>query len=303
MYQNNTVILNLPTPLQALNFFPNLQVSIKRDDLIHPVVAGNKWRKLAGYVDQLAPQSHVITFGGAHSNHLAAAATVLTDYHHRGTFIIRGDELTPDSSAVLRHCHDLGIKLVFIPRSEFRLLRERRWLPSPAQLQSWQIAVDSQILPEGGSGEHNLLGCQQLWQELETQGLPDQLWLAAGTGGTARGILNAMPANCPTKVQIISAVKGAKQEAQQTFDLAQSKAIQCTWQDENVFGGFAKSSPELEDLKNLFSHATDIPLDPVYNTKVCWHLQQLSQCKPQNDDHIVWLHTGGFGLYKPSSGN
>lgn len=295
--------LNLPTPRQQLDFFHNLNVSIKRDDLIHPVVAGNKWRKLAGYVDQLAPQSHVITFGGAYSNHLAAAATVLTKYGHTGTFIIRGEELKPDSSEVLRHCQNLDIKLVFIPRSEFRLLRDCHWQPSAAQLQHWQAPLDSQILPEGGSGEHNLLGCQQLWQEIEDQGLPDQLWLAAGTGGTARGILQAMPNGCSTKMHIISAVKGAKREAQQTLDLAHSKGIQCTWQDEDVFGGFAKSRPELQHLHNLFSHTTDIPLDPVYNTKVCWHLQQLSQSKPQHDDHIVWLHTGGFGLNKPPSGN
>ena len=303
MYQNNTVILNLPTPLTALDFFPNLNVSIKRADLMHPVVAGNKWRKLAGYVEQLPAKAHVITFGGAHSNHLAAAATVLDTYGHTGQFIIRGEELSPNSSAVLRHCQALGIQLTFIPRAEFRALRDAQWQPNKGQRQQWNTLPNSHILPEGGSGEHNQLGCAQLWQELIEQGVPDQLWLAAGTGGTACGILQAMPNGSATKMHVISAVKGAKREAQQTLDLAQSKAIQCTWQDENVFGGFAKSSPELEDLHNLFSHATDIPLDPVYNTKVCWHLQQLSQCKPQNDDHIVWLHTGGFGLNKPSSGN
>jgi 1-aminocyclopropane-1-carboxylate deaminase len=294
--------LNLSTPLQKLDYFPNLNVSIKRDDLIHPVVAGNKWRKLAGYVDQLPANAHVITFGGAHSNHLAAAATVLTEHRHTGTFIIRGEELTPDSSDVLRHCQQLGIRLVFIPRTEFRDLRDHQWQPNPDQRARWQMPANGHILPEGGSGEHNRQGCAQLWQELQQQGTVDQLWLAAGTGGTARGILHAMPVDYPTQVHIISAVKGAKREAKQTLDLASSKGIQCTWQDENVFGGFAKSSPELAHLHNLFSHATDIPLDPVYNTKVCWHLQQLSLSKPSTSDRIVWLHTGGFGLNNPTAG-
>ena len=292
----------LPTPLQHLDFFTNLNVSIKRDDLIHPVVAGNKWRKLAGYVDQLPPRSHVITFGGAHSNHLAAAATVLDTYGHTGHFIIRGEELNPRSSAVLRHCHALGIQLTFIPRTEFRTLRDNQWQLTLSQRQHWQIPSHSRILPEGGSGAHNQLGCTQLWQELRQQGLPDQLWLAAGTGGTVRGILHAMPASCATQMHIISAVKGANREAKQTLGLASSKGIRCTWQDENVFGGFAKTNPELQHLHNLFTHATDIPLDPVYNSKVCWHLQQLSLSKPSTSDRIVWLHTGGFGLNNPTSG-
>ena len=258
---------------------------------------------MAGFVAQLPPHAHVITFGGAHSNHLAAAATLLTDYGCTGTFIIRGEELNVQSSDVLRHCHHLGIKLHFIPRSEFRLLREHQWQPNKDQTQQWNTPSNSHILPEGGSGEHNQLGCAQLWQELIEQGVPEQLWLAAGTGGTARGILQAMPNGCATKMHIISAVKGAQREAQATLNLANSKGIQCTWQDENVFGGFAKTSPELQHLHNLFSHATDIPLDPVYNTKVCWHLQRLSQSNPQHDDHIVWLHTGGFGLNKPPLGN
>ena len=271
-------------------------VSIKRDDLIHPVVAGNKWRKLAGYVKQLPPKAHVLTFGGAHSNYLAAAATVLSTYGHQGTFIIRGNELKVDSSTVLRHCHDLGMQLIFISRSEFRDLRDQQWQPNSDQRTRWQVPANGHILPEGGSGEHNRHGCAQLWQELQQQGTVDQLWLAAGTGGTARGILHAMPVNCPTKMHIISAVKGAKREAKQTLDLASSKGIQCTWQDEDTFGGFAKSSSDLQEFQRQFSHLTDIPLDPVYNAKVCWHLQQLSQPTPSISDHIVWLHTGGFGL-------
>ncbi len=292
--------LNLPSPLEALDYFANLRVSIKRDDLIDPVVAGNKWRKLKGYVESLPVHSHVVSFGGAHSNHLAAAASVLNAYGHTGSFVVRGDELNATSSNVLQHCQQLGIQLIFIPRSQFRDLRDKHWQLDARDFQQWQIPSDSLILPEGGSGEHNRQGCAELWHELIQQGLPDQLWLAAGTGGTARGILNAMPENCPTRLHIISAVKGAHREAKQTLNLARSKGIHCHWQDETAFGGFAKTSPDLQDLQAHFSHTTDIPLDPVYNAKVCWHLQQFSQSIPHCRDHIVWLHSGGFGLHKPT---
>lgn len=288
--------LQLPSPLQPLDYFRGLDVWIKRDDLIHPIVAGNKWRKLAGYVVQLPTGSHVITFGGAHSNHLAAAATVLTEHGHRGTFIIRGEELHAHSSEVLQHCHDLGMQLVFIPRREFRDLRDNQWQPRESQLQHWQAAADSHILPEGGSGPHNQLGCRQLWQELQQQGLPDQLWLAAGTGGTARGILTAMPEKCATKIHIISAVKGAKREAKQTLAIAKNKGIACTWQDETLFGGFAKTTAKLQQLQQSFSSATQIPLDRVYNAKVCWHLSAYADTQINHRAKIIWLHTGGFNL-------
>ena len=43
-------ILSLPSPLQKLEdalFVANgLKVFVKRDDLIHPEISGNKWRKL-----------------------------------------------------------------------------------------------------------------------------------------------------------------------------------------------------------------------------------------------------------------
>jgi 1-aminocyclopropane-1-carboxylate deaminase len=269
---------------------------MKRDDLIDAVVSGNKWRKLAGYIDAIAAPSHIVSYGGAHSNHLAAAAKVLSDCQHRATFIVRGDELNSRSSAVLRYCTGLGVKLIFITRSEFRQLREHDWQPNRLQRQQWQLPDSVQILPEGGSGPHNRLGCAELWQELLVQGQPDQLWLAAGTGGTARGLLAAMPMHCPTHVHIVSAVRGSHREARHTQQLAQDKGISCQWFDETTFGGFAKETHELRQAQYAFTSATNIPLDPVYNAKVWWHLRDMANSGHLGSGRIVWLHTGGFDL-------
>jgi len=264
---------------------------LKRDDLIHPIVSGNKWRKLVGFVEQLPPSATVLTFGGAHSNHLAAAATCLQTQGHQGIFIIRGDELNPKSSPALHHCQAAGMHLIFISRTSFRQLREQHWQPSTRQQQAWQLPQDYQLLAEGGSGPHNSQGCQALWQELEQAGRPDHLWLAAGTGGTARGLLRAMPHDCPTHITLVSAVKGSHREAAQTQALADDKQIKLTWIDETYFGGFAKTNAQLQQAQLAFEAATGILLDPVYNAKVWWHLSQ--QPRPQQGK-IVWLHTGGF---------
>ncbi|MDP6968262.1 MAG: pyridoxal-phosphate dependent enzyme [Gammaproteobacteria bacterium] len=283
--------LRLPSPLQKLNLMPDMDLWIKRDDLIHPVVSGNKWRKLAGFIAHLPPQATVLTFGGAHSNHLAAAATCLHAYGHKGIFIVRGQELGANSSSVLQHCQQAGMQLKFIERAAFRQLRDNNWQLNAQEVMDWQLPTDTHILPEGGSGPHNLMGCQQLWQEIHNQILPDHIWLAAGTGGTARGLLQAMPTNCTTKITLVSAVKGAHREAAKTAAVADQKGIQLQWLDETTFGGFAKSNALLAQSRQDFYQATDIPLDPVYNAKVWWHL---CHSQPLPAQKVLWIHTGGF---------
>lgn len=277
--------------MEQLKLLPNVDLWIKRDDLIHPVVSGNKWRKLMGFIEQLAPKSTVVTFGGSHSNHLAAAATCLQSYGHQGIFVVRGDELKAHSSDVLRHCYKAGMLLRFINRSAYRRLREVAWQPSQQQILDWQISETYTLLPEGGSGSYNRLGCKHLWQEIKAEGRPDHIWLAAGTGSTARGLLHAMPINSTTHITVVSAVKGANKEAKETTTLAAHRGISLTWVDETTFGGFAKSNNQLEQSRQAFQQTTNIYLDTVYNAKVWWHLQH-SQSLPSG--RLVWIHTGGF---------
>ena len=284
--------LALPTPLTKLDVLPGVDLWMKRDDLIHPIVAGNKWRKLAGFFTDLAPHSQVLTFGGAYSNHLAAAATALQALGHEGIFVVRGDELQANSSPVLSHCAQTGMQLRFISREDFRHLREQAWQPNQAQLETWQVKAQYELLPEGGSGAHNDLGCAQLWQELETQGPIDHLWLAAGTAGTVQGIIRAMPKACATHITVVSAVKGSRREATQTQELASSKSIQLNWLDETQFGGFAKSNAQLLLNSEEFHKSTGIALDPVYNAKLWWQLQQAQPSQGK----VVWINTGGLRL-------
>ena len=62
--------IDFPTITDAVELF------IKRDDLIHPFISGNKWRKLKYNLIKARNENktHLVTFGGAYSNHLLATA-------------------------------------------------------------------------------------------------------------------------------------------------------------------------------------------------------------------------------------
>lgn len=264
---------------------------MKRDDLIHPVVSGNKWRKCQGFVANLKTSTTVLTFGGAYSNHLAATAALLKAHGNPGILVVRGEELAPTSNHVLRFCSEMGMQLQFVSRKEFRALRDKSWEPSAEQLAHWKVPEDVALLPEGGSGPHNAQGCAALWDELPWE--PNQLWISAGTAGTVQGILRAMPENSATKVVVVSAVRGAQREAAATQAIAQAKNIALEWIDEQ-WGGFGKSAPALEQHTADFVAHTGIHLDPVYNAKLWYALN-----KRRPEGRLVWINTGG---YKPELG-
>lgn len=284
---NASIPFRTPSPLQRLSH-DHLDLWIKRDDLIHPIVSGNKWRKLKGFFDRMDPLQPVVTFGGAFSNHLPAAAFACQFYGVRVVGVVRGDELHPQSNSYLRYCQATDMELHFVSRSEFRALRNRAWHPTEQQLEMWGLPSKVQVLPEGGAGKHSVAGCGEIWQEIQAVCAPEHLVLASGTSATVQGILSAMPWGCSTKVHVLSAVRGAKKEQEATEHLARDMHITLAWHDE-PFGGFGKSTPELEQTAQEFESIHSIPLDPNYNSKV-WHWLSGARLSGQ----VVWVHTGGF---------
>lgn len=278
-----------PSPTERIQHtWPNLpkELFMKRDDLIHPIVSGNKWRKLKGFF-----ASHdgvgVLTFGGAHSNHLRATAFALHHANIPGIAVVRGNELHPASSPTLEFCQSKGLKLVFVRRSEYRALREANWQPTPAQKQLWG-ASRMRILPEGGAGAWTQLGCAEIWQEIAAEFIPHHFVLASGTAATVQGILRAMDPGAETKVHVVSAVKGARREELATRALAEQKGIDLHWEDEVHFGGFGKSTAPLQQLVGRFEMDTGFAIDPIYNAKVLNYLNN-----QMLKGSVIWLNTGG----------
>ena len=138
--------------LQAKQFVSkNVQVFVKRDDLIDKEVSGNKWRKL-NYSIELAnyqKKDGILTFGGAFSNHLLATAAACHKSGLKSIGVVRGDELTKDSNANLKRCHELGMKLIFISRVEYQLRNEK------ITQEEWKEDFPTFLLvPEGGANYH-----------------------------------------------------------------------------------------------------------------------------------------------------
>lgn len=282
-----------PTYLQRVDF-RGKEFFVKRDDLIHPVISGNKWRKLKGWLPEIDRNKRVVSFGGAHSNHLPALAHLLDAQNVPGTFLIRGEELKPTSSLVLRYCWERGMELEFISRQSYRELREQNWDLTKSALSHVvrdYLATEVCVIPEGGFGPQVLVGCKDIWTELSAQ-LPhiDHLLLPSGTGATALGIIDAMPQDCPTTLHVISAVKGAKREAERIVRAAELRGIECIFMDD-IRGGFGKVPDALSALAQEFTLQTGIPLNRNYTPKALHYLERTSL-----DGVVVLLHTGGFNL-------
>lgn len=288
-----------PTPLIELHkFSPFVQVFLKRDDLIHPLISGNKWRKLKYNISRIKElnKETIVTKGGAYSNHIAAVATIANLNGMKSLGIIRGEK-PKVFGFTLKLTEKMGMELQFVSREDF----------SKEDFQNkYKQAQDCYFVEEGGSNEAGVLGCREIVDELQEQiNLEDAIIaLSGGTGGTTAGIAKALsPAN---QIYCFSALKGTwlhnDIEAIAGRKLNNLKVI-----DECCQGGYAKISTELIDFINEFYKQYHIPLDPVYTGKMLLGLKKmLSTKQDSNISKVIAIHTGGlqgaFGMVERGIG-
>ncbi len=263
-----------------------LHLNVKRDDLIHPFISGNKWRKLK-YVLRDARsknKSQLATFGGAFSNHLLAVASAGAMFGFKTTGFVRGEELDI-KNPVLKMCHLFGMRLIFIPRNDYR---EKEIFYA----KYFNNDNDVYYIPEGGSCIEALPGVEELVDELTE--VYDFIFTPVGTGGTLAGLAKAIAQkNLPTQVHGIAVIKGGdylKPEIEK-------------WVGDAPFnlhtnfhrGGYAKTDNELIVFARNFIRNTGIVIEPVYSAKMLLAIVELARMdffKP--DSKILWIHTGGI---------
>lgn len=273
-------MIRLPSPEQRI-FHPlfesaGVELWIKRDDLIHPEISGNKWRKLAPIIEEIQKRgvTKVISFGGAWSNHLLAlaAAAQMMDIQSEG--IVRGEQV---NNPVLLRCEELGMKLRFISRDEFRSLRKFEGALI------WDGT--SCIIPEGANCLEGRSGMASLWMELNRS--YTHLMDSVGSGTSARGLFETAPRE--TKVLAIMAVNDHPLAAQ-------LRALGIHVFDEYTRGGFAKMDDALFSICRRFKQETGILLDPVYTSKQ-WMaaLELLDQGFFKRGERVLFVHSGGLG--------
>ena len=288
---------SLPSPIQLINdpLFDQkkVQVYFKRDDLIHPDISGNKWRKLKYNLNHVEGKS-VLTFGGAFSNHIAATAAACNEYSIKSIGIIRGERPKKlNNTLILAEIN--GMELHFISREEYRLKNE------PEFLDKLKTKFDQPlIIPEGGSNTQGVKGCAEVVDEIDFDF--DYLISAVGTGTTISGITSALKKN--QKSIGISVLKGAEYLEEEIYSqlknyLGEKKAdLQFRNMELNHdyhFGGYAKIKPELIGFMNEFYINHQIKTDPIYSGKSLFALFDMIK----NDQFtigstIVYYHCGGL---------
>ena len=292
---------NLPSPLEKidLSFFREFQINvwIKRDDLIHSEVSGNKWRKLKLNLEKFKQGRYdaLLTFGGAYSNHIAATAALGRIMGVKTIGIIRGEELTAQSNATLSKAEADGMNLQFVSREEY----------------SWRYETDYKnelrarygncwIVEEGGANFYGMMGCTEIIGELEHQA--DYIILPAGTGTTAAGLLMAENRAKIIAVPVLAKGDFLREEMMSLLRYGgfseediEEKNEQLILPTEFAFGGYGRSTPELIDFMNQIYQESSLKLDQVYTGKMFFALHELIKTGIIiKNSTVVALHTGGL---------
>jgi 1-aminocyclopropane-1-carboxylate deaminase len=262
-----------------------LEVFIKRDDLIHPVISGNKWRKLKYLLQQAKTEDkmHLITFGGAYSNHLLATAAAAAKFGFESTGFVRGDQVNND---MLFLCRLHGMHLIFTDRTSYRNKQE---------LFDHHFADDSRafFIDEGGASALAAKGCSELISELTST--YDHLFCACGTGATAAGIINGLTEHgLSTQFHGIPVLKNGE-FLRKDIGRFLEKPMAYHLHTDYHFGGYGKVKPELIEFVKQFVASTGILIEPVYTGKMLYALYDLAAKDHFNPgSKILAIHTGGI---------
>ncbi|WP_299759025.1 pyridoxal-phosphate dependent enzyme [uncultured Pontibacter sp.] len=268
-----------------------VELWVKREDLLHPHISGNKWRKLKYNLQEAQRQNHqtILTFGGAYSNHIAATAAAGKEYGFKTIGIIRGEEHLP-LNPTLSFATSCGMQLHYITREKYKLKNDPAFLEE-LLLQFGQVY----LLPEGGTNLLAVKGCTEIVHDISIK--YDYICCAMGTGGTFAGIV----ASLAGKQQALGfpALKGGEFLKQETEELVLGYSGQSysNWQliTDYHFGGYAKVKPELLAFMESFRRQHYIRLEPVYTGKMMYGLFDLiGQGYFARGSRVVAVHTGGL---------
>jgi 1-aminocyclopropane-1-carboxylate deaminase len=260
---------------------------IKREDLLHPFVSGNKYRKLKYNIAQAKAENQqlLVTFGGAFSNHIAAVAFACQEAGIKSIGIIRGEELASSipENATLTFAQNCGMQFEFVSREVYKSKTDLNYLENLTCKFGKHY-----LLPEGGTNALAIKGCEEILEESDADF--DFICTCVGTGGTVAGIINS--AKPHQKVLGFSALKGNfLQEEIAKFVQNKNWSLQTDYH----YGGYAKVTPELIEFMNEFYLENNIPLDPVYTGKMMFGVIDLIEKKYFPDgSKILVIHTGGL---------
>ena len=264
-----------------------VELYIKREDKLHAFVSGNKYRKLKYNLFEADNSGFetLLTFGGAYSNHIAAVASAgrLLGFNTIG--VIRGQELENkiDDNPTLRFAKQNGMQFKFVSREAYRNKTNEEFVEYLKD-----EFGDFYLIPEGGTNVLAIKGCEEILNNSDTDF--DYLCCAVGNGGTISGLINGSKSS--QQVLGFPALKGdfLKEDISKFATKNNWKLI-----TDYHFGGYAKINTQLVSFINQFKDVNNIPLDPVYTSKMLFGIFDLIEKNyfPKNSK-ILAIHTGGL---------
>lgn len=279
-----------PTPIQELHdpIFEQagVRVMIKREDLNHPYVSGNKWWKLKYNLEEALKGGHttLLTFGGAYSNHIYATAAAADELGLKSIGMIRGEETLP-LNHTLSFAKSKGMELHFVSREMYRKKTEQSFIDSLKNKFG-----DFYLIPEGGTNELAVKGVAEFAQTFSNDF--DYLCCAVGTGGTMAGLIEGVSDS--KKIVGFSSLKGGEflHDEIQKFTLKRDN-----WGviHDYHFGGYAKITSDLTQFMHHAQERFKLPLDPIYTSKMMYGILDLIRKKYfQHGSTIMIIHSGGL---------
>ncbi len=286
-------MFKLPSPLQAIDISHltenQVKLWLKRDDLIHPQLSGNKWRKLKYYFESVS-NAPIVSFGGAYSNHLHALAYAGKYFNRPVHALVRADFIDPNN-LTLQDCLQQGMTIECIDRQTYRQKHQADFL-----LGLQQRFPTAQIIAEGGFGELGIKGIGELVTEIDVDF--SHIICPVGSATTLTGVLCQLQAG--QKVIGVAALAKAEYlqaEIEQVYFRAKQSQVlpdYHLWCHAH-FGGFGKIKPELLDFIAEFYHRYQILLDPVYTGKMMFAVFEAIKAGAFNhNSRLVAVHTGGL---------
>ncbi len=284
--------LKLITPSPCEPFRPNwkyaekLDIYVKRDDLIHPIISGNKWRKLKYAVSRLSsPPSRIVSFGGGYSNHLHALGYLCNQLNIRLTAIVRGDysdSLTPMLTDLLAWNTEVN----YVTKKEYKQREDCSFLE-----QINRRYPNALIIPEGGKQPSALKGVGEIIDELHFT--PDHIMVPVGSGATLAGLIRKL--NADQKAIGVAVLKGEGYLEAEVSSLLTTSQV--NWHINHHFhhGGYAKHSQDLIHFCEQFNQTHSFSVEPVYSGKLFYAAKKLIESEYfKQGAKLLLIHTGGM---------
>ena len=268
----------------------DLELFVKRDDLIHKYISGNKIRKLNQNIFSFYKNKckKLVTFGGAFSNHLLATAALCNELSIDCVGIVRGEELNAKSNFILSKCDSLGMKLEFVSRTNFSEQKKMSGLLVKDGIPTW-------FVPEGGANLEGIEGCKEIVSENEE--IFDYYVVAQGTTTTSIGIALALPPSA--KIIVVPVLKGFNSKSEMKsvlnnvdlWNVIKDKIIVL---DDFHFGGYAKSTNELREFISEINQINKMQIEEVYTGKALYALKNYLEKNFVKNKKVLFIHTGGI---------